>query len=85
MASDASSNGIKQYWLNCISVPNFASLAQNFPKVKVPMHVHVQYASHHEMARTIELGTLIELHKCTKIGVGSSKFPRTEGPLPNKV
>ena len=29
--------------------------------------------------------THIELHQCTKFGVASSKFPRTGGPLSNKV
>ena len=29
--------------------------------------------------------TLIEFHKCTKFGVNRSKFPRTGGPLPNKL
>ena len=29
--------------------------------------------------------TPIELHQCTKFGVASTKFPRTGGPLSNKV
>ena len=29
--------------------------------------------------------THIELHQCTKFGAASSKFPRTRGPLSNKV
>ena len=54
----------EKHSLNCISVPNFVSLAQSFPKVKVPVHMHsaraahVHYAPHHEMACTIELRSL---------------------------
>ena len=50
---------IEEHSLNCISVPNFASLPQNFPKEKVPMHVHsARYAPHHQMQCTIESCTL---------------------------
>ena len=38
----------------------------------------VQNAMYHRI-------THIELHHCTKFGVTSSKFPRTGGPLSNKV
>ena len=37
--------------LNCISAPNFASLGQSFPKVKLFMH----YAPYHKMTCTMEL------------------------------
>ena len=38
----------------------------------------MQNAMHHRI-------THIELHQCTKLGVASSKFPRTGGPLSNKA
>ena len=83
---------IKEHSLNCISVPNFASLPQSFPKVKVPMHVHYAYCTCYARAlRTSSSNAMhhrithIELHQCSKFGIASSKFPRSKGPLSNKV
>ena len=55
---------IEKHSLNCISVPNFVLLAQNFPKIKAFLHMysaraqHVHYAPHHQMACTNELRSL---------------------------
>ena len=73
----------------CTSAPSFSFRAESFPKAKVPMQMHSARAAralctpprtdmHHRI-------TLIEFHLCTKFGVNSSKFPRTGGPLSNKL
>ena len=72
---------IEEHSSNCISVPNFASLPQSFPKVKVPMHVQLCIV---HSARAIRI-THIERHQCTKFGGASSKFPSIGGPLSNKL
>ena len=43
-----------------------------------PMYTPSPNGMHHRI-------TLIELHQCTKFGVDSSKFPKTGGPLSNKL
>ena len=82
-AQHSKSCTIEEYSSNCISVPNFASLPQSFPKVKVPMHVLCTFT----MQPIIKCHriTHIERHQCTKFGVASSKFPGTGGPLSNKA
>ena len=80
---------IEEHSLNCISVPDFASLPKASRKsrcVHVPVHIaramHVAYVPHHQMQCTIELRiTHIELNQCTTFGVASSKFSRTGEPL----
>ena len=54
------------------------------------MHMHSARAQHVHYAPPSPNGmhhriTLIELHQCTKFGVDSSKFPKTGGPLSNKL
>ena len=54
---------IEEHSSNCISVlTKFCVTLPKFPEVKMPMFVHcamhVHYATHHQMQRTIELRTL---------------------------
>ena len=81
-AQHSKSSTIEEHSLNCISVPNFVSLPQSFPKVKVPMqcttHLIIKCNMYHR-------NTYIELHQRTKFGVASSILPRTGGPLSNTI
>ena len=81
---------IEEHSLNCISVPNFESLPQNFPKVKVPMHVHsaravhVPYAPHHQMQCTIESCTLNSISVPNLVSLAQN-FLEPEDPSRIKV
>ena len=76
---------IEKYSLNCISVPNFALLAQSFPKVKALMHMdsaraqHVHHAPHHQMACTIELRSLNSISVPNLVSIAQS-FLKPEDP-----
>ena len=76
---------IEKYSLNCISVPNFALLAQSFPKVKALKHMHsaraahVHYAPHHQMACTIELRSLNSISVPNLVSIAQS-FLKPEDP-----
>ena len=66
-------------------MPSFASLAQSFPKVKVPMHIHsaraqhVHYVPYHEMTCTIELRSLNSISVPNLVSIGQN-FLEPEDP-----
>ena len=78
------------YSLNSISVPNFVSLAQSFPKVKVSVHMHsaraahVHYAPYHEMACTIEIRSLNSISIPNLVSIAQN-FLELEDPSPIKI
>ena len=66
------------------------SLAQSFPKVKVPMQMHsaraahVRYGPHHEMACTIEVRSLNSISEPSLVSISQS-FLEPEDPSRIKI
>ena len=63
-------------------MPSFASLAQSFPKVKVPMHMHSARAYKQCIITALVMHqriALVELYQYAKFCVASSKFPESKG------
>ena len=60
---------IEKHSLNCISVPNFALLPQNFQKVKMSIHVHSARAVHVDYAPNHRMQCTMEFHTLNSIGV----------------
>ena len=68
----------EKHSLNCISALNFVSLAQSFPKIKVPMHMHsarawhLHYVPYYEMTCTIEVRSLNSISVPNLVSIGQN-------------